>query len=120
MNDQTLNVLISLLAVCFLDTMVLAYIILRSRWSSWRLIVTVFYAFYGVMPFIAQIETLVFHILPLGVLPRLILMCVLVAAPFSLLAVLILGKGKADTAMSVETQVCLKTMPIAIHCKSVH
>jgi hypothetical protein len=98
MNIQTSKVLMALLAVCFLDTLVLAYIILRSRWTGWRLIATVFFVFYGVMTFISQIESMVFHILPSGVLPRLFLMGVLVAAPFSLLAVLILGKGKADTS----------------------
>ena len=86
MDIQTSKVLMALLAVCFLDTLVLAYIILRSRWSGWRLIATVFFVFYGVMTFISQIESLVFHILPPGVLPRLFLMGVLVAAPFSPLA----------------------------------
>lgn len=100
MNDQNLKVLISLLAVCFLDTIVLAYIILRSRWSGWRLITTVFFVFYGVMTFIAQIESLIFNILPPSVLPRLFLMGVLIAAPFSLLAVLVLGKGKAESTKS--------------------
>src|SRR5512144_3235464 len=102
MNTQISKELIALLTVCFLDTIVLAYIILRSRWSGWRLIATVFFVFYGVMTFIAQIESFIFHILPPGVLPRLFLMGVLIAAPFSLLAVLILGKGKAVPAMSKE------------------
>jgi len=102
MDIQTSKVLMALLAVCFLDTLVLAYIILRSRWSGWRLIATVFFVFYGVMTFIAQIESAIFHILPSGVLPRLFLMGVFVAAPFSLLAVFILGKGKADTTASNE------------------
>ena len=102
MDTQTSKVLMALLAVCFLDTIVLAYIILRSRWAGWRLIATVFFVFYGVMTFISQIELVVFHILPPGVLPRLFLMGILVAAPFSLLAVIILGKGKADTATSNE------------------
>ena len=102
MDIQTSKMLMALLAVCFLDTLVLAFIILRSRWSGWRLIATVFYVFYGVMTFIAQIESLVFHILPPGVLPRLFLMGVLVTAPFSLLAVLILGKGKAEPTTSNE------------------
>lgn len=98
MDIQTSKVLMALLTVCFLDTLVLAYIILRSRWTGWQLIATVFFVFYGVMTFIAQIESLVFHILPPGVLPRLFLMGILVTAPFSLLAVLILGKGKTDAA----------------------
>jgi hypothetical protein len=99
MNIQTL---VALLAVCFLDALVLAYIILRSRWAGWRLIATVFFVFYGVMTFISQIESLVFHILPPGMLPRLFLIGVLVAAPFSPLAVVILGKRKVDSAKTDE------------------
>lgn len=102
MNIEISKELIALLAVCFLDTIVLAYIILRSRWAGWRLIATVFYIFFGVMTFMSQIEMAVFHILPPGVLPRLYLMGVLIAAPFSPLAVIILGKSKRDTATTNE------------------
>jgi hypothetical protein len=98
MNTETSKQLMALLAVCFLDTVVLAYIILRSRWAGWRLTATVFFVFYGVMTFISQIESAIFHFLPPGMLPRLFLMGVLIAAPFSPLAVIILGKRKADTA----------------------
>lgn len=98
MDTQTSKVLLALLAVCFLDTIVLAYIILRSRWAGWRLIATVFFIFYGVMTFIAQIESAIFHILPPGMLPRLFLMGILITAPFAPLAVIILGRGKADAA----------------------
>jgi hypothetical protein len=98
MDTQTSKELMALLTVCFLDTIVLAYIILRSRWAGWRLIATVFFVFFGVMTFMSQIESLVFHILPSGMLPRLILMGVLITAPFSPLAVIILGKRKAGTA----------------------
>lgn len=102
MDIQTSKVLMALLTVCFLNTIVLSYIILRSRWAGWRLIATVFFVFYGVMTFISQIESVVFHILPPGMLPRLFLMGVLIAAPFSPLAVIILGKRKADTATAGE------------------
>ena len=98
MNIEISKELIALLTVCFLDTIVLAYIILRSRWVGWRFIATVFFVFYGVMTFMSQIESLVFHILPPGMLPRLILMGVLITAPFSPLAVIILGKRKAEPA----------------------
>jgi len=97
----------ALLAVCFLNTLVLAHIILRSRWAGWRLIATVFLVFYGVMTFMSQIESAVFITrLPAGMLPRLFLMGALIAAPFSVLAVLILGKRKADT-VSTELNVRL-------------
>jgi hypothetical protein len=85
-----------------LETVVLTYLILRSRWTGWRLIATVFFIFYGVTTFMPQIESAVFltH-LPPGMLPRLFLMGALIAAPFSVLAVLILGKRKAEV---VDTQ----------------
>jgi hypothetical protein len=87
----------ALLAVCFLNTLVLTHIVLRSRWAGWRLIATVFFVFYGVMTFMSQIESAVFLTrLPSGMLPRLFLMGALIAAPFSVLAVLILGRRRAD------------------------
>lgn len=87
----------ALLAVCILNTVVLSYIILRSRWAGWRLMATVFFVFYGVMTFMSQIESAVFITrLPSGMLPRLFLMGALIAAPFSVLAVLILGKRKTE------------------------
>ena len=86
-----------LLIVCFLETAVLTYLILRSRWSGWRLAAAVFFIFYGVTTFMPQIESAVFLTrLPPGMLPRLFLMGALIAAPFSVLAVHILGKRKAE------------------------
>ena len=85
-----------LVAVCLLNTVVLTHLIHRSRWTGWRLAAAVFFVFYGVMTFMSQIESAVFITsLPPGILPRLFLMGAVVAAPFSMLAVLILGKRKA-------------------------
>lgn len=90
---------IDILTVCFLNTIVLTYIILRSRWTGWRLVAAVFFVFYGVITFMSQIESAVFITrLPPGMLPRLFMMGALIAAPFAALAVLILGKRKADAA----------------------
>ena len=88
---------ISLVLVCVLETMILSYLILRSRWAGWRLMLAIFLVFYGVSTFMGQIESAVFltH-LPPGTLPRLFLMGLLIAAPFSVLAVMILGKRKAE------------------------
>jgi hypothetical protein len=58
----------------------------------------VFFVYYGVATFMSQIESVVFLTrLPSGTLPRLFLMGALIAAPFSALAVFILGKRKAET-----------------------
>ncbi|MDP9278086.1 MAG: hypothetical protein M3P00_01560 [Gemmatimonadota bacterium] len=88
-----------LIAVCFLEVTVLTHLIVRSRWTGWRHMAAVFFVFYGVTTFMPQIESAVFLTrLPAGTVPRLFLMGVLIAAPFSVLAVLILGKARADTA----------------------
>jgi hypothetical protein len=100
--EQTGASTLLLFAVCLLQVMVMTHLILRSRWTGWRLAVAVFFVFYGVTTFMPQIESAVFLTrLPAGTLPRLFLMGVLIAVPFSGLAVLILGKRKAGV---VDTQ----------------
>jgi hypothetical protein len=87
----------ALFAVCFLISSVMTHLIVRSRWAGWRLSATVFLVYYGVMTFMPQIESAVFLTsLPPGMLPRLFLMGALIAAPFTALAVPILGKQKPD------------------------
>jgi len=87
----------SLIAVCVLDTIILSYLVLRSRWAGWRLILAIFVVFYGVSTFMPQIESAVFLTqLPPGMVPRFFLMGFLIAAPFSALAVVILGKRNAE------------------------
>jgi hypothetical protein len=100
---------LALVIVCLLDTIVLTHFILRSRWTGWRLVATVFFVFYGVSTFMPQIESAVFitH-LPEGMLSRLFLMGALFAAPFSVLAVLILGKWKsADSNVGENSRLVL-------------
>ena len=91
----------ALLAVCLLNTLVLGYLILRSSWAGWKLILAIFFVFYGVVTVMPQIETAFFITrLPLGMLPRLFLSGAIIAAVFSLLAVLILGKGRSKPTQS--------------------
>jgi hypothetical protein len=93
--DGAGGALVALLAVSFLNTVVLAYVILRSRWAGWKLVLAIFVVFYGVVTVMSQIETAFFLTrLPPGLLPRLFLAGVIIAALFSALAVLILGKGR--------------------------
>ena len=85
----------ALLFVSLINGAVWTYVILRSRWSGWKLILTVFLLFYGVNTFMPQIETAYFvSRLPPGMLPRLFLAGLIIAAVFAPLAVLILGKFK--------------------------
>ena len=97
--EQAAAAAAALLAVCLLNAAVMSYIILRSRWAGWRLVATIFVVFYGVMTVMGQIESAVFITrLPAGMLPRLFIMGALIAAPFSALAVVILGKRKTEPA----------------------
>lgn len=92
---------VALLVVCAFQAIVLSYPIIRSRWTGWRLVVTVFFVHYGVMTFLSQIETVVFlnylvDIVPAEMIPALFLEGAIVAALFSPLAVLIHGKMKGS------------------------
>lgn len=89
----------ALLIVCAFQAIVLSYPIIRSRWTGWRLVVTIFFVHYGVMTFLSQIETVVFlnylvDIIPAAMIPHLFIQGAVVAALFSPLAVLIHGKMK--------------------------
>ena len=84
---------LALLAVCFLNTAVLTYIILRSRQSGLKLTLTVFLILYGVTTVMSQIESAVFLTkLPSGMLPRLFLFGAIVSAIFSPVAVFVLKR----------------------------
>jgi hypothetical protein len=88
--------LVPLLTVSVLNTLVLSYVILRSRWTGWKLVIAIFFIFYGVTTVMTQIETAVFITnLPPGMLRGLFVSGAIIAAMFSALAVLILGKRKS-------------------------
>ena len=96
--------LLALFVVSLITAAVWTYIILRSRWTGWKLIVTVFLVFFGVSTVMSQIETAYFVTrLPPGMLPRLFLAGLIIAAIFAPSAVLILGKAKAHE-MTADTQ----------------
>lgn len=92
------STVLPLLVVSLLETTVLTYIILRSRWTGWKLVGAIFLAFYGSNTVVAQIESVVYlpHQLPPGMIPKLFLMGAIVAGLFSPLAVLILGKMRRE------------------------
>ena len=88
-----------LLLVCLIEAAILSYLVLRSRWTGWRLVAALFVVFYGVTTFMTQIESAAFITrLPAGTLPRLFIMGAIIAAPFSVAAVAILGKWRAASA----------------------
>ena len=90
--------LLALLVVSLVHAAVLTYVIRRSRWSGWKLTLSLFFVLYGVSTLMPQIETAYFVTrLPPGMLPRLFLAGLIIAAVFSPLAVLILGKARPGT-----------------------
>jgi len=94
-----MGAMVTLLVVCALQTVVLSYPIVRSRWTGWKLILAIFLVFYGVMTFLSQIETVVFlnyfvDIVPAQMIPKLFMQGAIIAALFSPLVVLIHGRMK--------------------------
>jgi hypothetical protein len=91
---------VALLVAFPLQAVVLTHIILRSRWSGWKLVGAVFLALYGLGIGAAQVESAVNLPcqFPHGPSPELFEMGTLTAALFSPLAVLVLGKmGREPT-----------------------
>ncbi len=88
----------ALIVVSLINGALWTYIIRRSHWTGWKLILTVLLVFFGVNTVMPQIESAYFITrLPPGMLPRLFLAGLIIAAVFAPLAVLILGKAKAET-----------------------
>jgi hypothetical protein len=90
----------ALLTIGFLNTAVLVYVVSRSRWAGWKLVVTLCFVIFGVTTVMPQIETAVFVTLPGGLLPRLFLAGFLFSVIFSPLAVLILGKRRSSNTIN--------------------
>jgi hypothetical protein len=93
-----------LLIVALADLLVIAALILTSRWSGWKLAASLALAYYGAVTFVMQMETWYFlSSITVGphLLPRLFLMGIPTAFVFIPLAVWILGKGRvtADTSL---------------------
>jgi len=100
-SDQTspndaVATLLALFIVSLMHTIVLAYILIRSRWSGWQLVLSMLFVFYCAATVLPQIETAFFVSLPPGMLPRLFIAGAIIAALFVPLAVLILGKTKTQ------------------------
>ena len=92
-----------LLIIALADLLVIAALILTSRWGGWKLAVSLALAYYGAVTFLMQIETWYFlSSITVGtqLLPRLFLMGIPTAFLFIPLAVWVLGKGRATADTS--------------------
>src|SRR5579863_1953069 len=92
--QQAAALLRPLLAYTFMVSLVVAWIIQRSRWRGLKMIAALAFAFYGLMTFIIQIESIVYlrAKMPPGLIKDLFVMGAVVALLFVPLAVLIMGK----------------------------
>lgn len=91
--------MIGLFVARALQVIVLSYVIIRSRWNGWRLVVTTFVVFFGIEIFLNLLEEVVFsqnfvNIIPAGRVPEMFLHGAITLALFSPLAVLVHGKMK--------------------------
>ena len=86
-----------ILAIMLCQVLALTLPIVRSRWHGWRLALAMFVIFFGTQTFMSQIESVVYlgGKMPQGLVTGLFMMGLFVAAVFSPLAVLILGRWKS-------------------------
>jgi len=106
--------LIALLVVSLINAAVWTYVIRRSGWAGWKLVLAVFVVFYGANTLMPQIETAYFVTrLPPGMLPRLFLAGLIIAAIFAPLAVLILGKRRPE-ANETRLQILTGNWPVKL------
>ncbi len=92
-----------LLIIALADLLVIAALILTSRWGGWKLAVSLALTYYGAVTFLMQIETWYFLAsITVGpqLLPRLFLMGIPTAFLFIPLAVWVLGRGRATAETS--------------------
>ncbi|MBA7713546.1 hypothetical protein ES703_122549 [subsurface metagenome] len=95
-------VMVVLFVVSLCNISVLSYAVLRSRWRGWKLVITVFWVYFGINTFNSQIETLYFNEflkIPFTEVIYFIIVGTLLAAVFSPIAVLVLGRFKKTEEM---------------------
>jgi len=84
-----------LLAACFLDVLVITFVIRKSVIAGWQLALTFFVAFYGIMTFMSQIEAAVFPTqMSSAMVWKVFAMGIVITAPFSIIAVPLLGRWR--------------------------
>ena len=91
---DTAAVITGVFVFSVLNTLVLSFIISRSRYGGWKLVLAISVVLYGAMTVLPQIETAFFVKLPSGMLPRLFLFGAVFSVVFSIFAVMINRKLK--------------------------
>jgi hypothetical protein len=93
---------VAILLVAALHTAIMAWLILRSRWTGWRLAATMIVVFFGVQSLLPQVESWIFQAspgyashLPARMIPRILMAGLIHACLWIPLAILILGRWRA-------------------------
>jgi hypothetical protein len=109
--QQAASLLKPLLVYTFLVSLVIAWIIQRSRWRGLKLTAALVFTFYGVMTFIIQIESIVYlrAKMPPGLIKDLFVMGAVVAFLFIPLAALIMGKIRGSGQPHAASALTLKS-----------
>jgi len=103
---EPLSALFALVLMSVLNTALLTYITVRSRWSGWKLIVTLAVVFFGVATVMPQMETAVFvRTLPQGFLSRLFLAGFLFSFLYAPLLVLLVGNRRQTEFTAAKVKV---------------
>lgn len=99
---------LAILIVGGLNTLVMCWLILRSRLAGWSLAAAMVVLFFGVQTFMPQVESLIFQAnpgyasqLPAAVIPRLFLAGLLHAVLWIPVAIRILGRWRPDSTAPV-------------------
>lgn len=114
------NAVIILPIVCLFQTAVMSYPIIYSKWSGWKLVLAIFLIFFGVTTFLTQIETIVFlkylvNIVPAEEIPKFFVQGFMVAALFSISAVIVYGKLKGEaTRLKLTSKLLVRMFVIGI------
>jgi hypothetical protein len=96
-QTSMVTAMVLMLATGLLNTAVLSHAVIRSGFQGWKLVLTIFFIYFGIHTFLSQIETIYFNAslnIPAKEIVSFFLIGFITAAIFSLLAVLIFGKLK--------------------------
>lgn len=93
-------------AISLLYAMVLAYPIVRSRWTGWRLALASFVAFYGITTVLVWIEVAVFmpHVVSAGMILWVLAVDGIAAAIIALLTVFLFGRWRPGETEGTENR----------------
>lgn len=94
------ELLLPFLIFCLCVGVVVSYLILRSSWHGFSLVMVVFFAMYGISTVVTQVESIFFLSakLPHGMVRALFLQGLIAVALFAPLAVLLLGKWRTPSS----------------------